>query len=218
MTLWNRASARLASLVMILGVVATGCGDGTPTGQDVELGPVYWEYDGAGLDDQSAVILLTGYHYTEEIPETVQDMLVDFVTSGGGLMTTEWMLYYQGDGYYGIVADIAPATSDRDYTYGAETYTRDAATHPIARDLPATFLVPDDGWSMGFTTADPEPAKQATVVFSGSESGDAVVSGRHGEGRTVHWNMAGEYNGEDIWSPEVRQLLVNIARFISGET
>jgi hypothetical protein len=76
--------------------------------------------------------------------------------------------------------------------------------------------MPATGWSYSRTLADPSAAKAAQVVFSGSSSGDAVVAGRHGQGRTVHWNMAGEYRERgEIWSAEVRQLLVNIVKFVS---
>lgn len=190
----------------------------TRAGIDVQMGGPYWEYDGSGLADVSAVIFLCGYEYNREMPASVQDMLLAFVADGGGLMTTEWMLWnaHHESGLQDIVAGITPARSpDGDYDYGGETYTRVTDGHPVAEGLPASFAIPGSDWSYSMTAADPAPSKSAQVVFSGSASGDAVVAGRHGLGRTVHWNMGGEYNGSAIWSDEVRRLLVNIAKFIS---
>ncbi|MDX1675887.1 MAG: hypothetical protein R3314_13925 [Longimicrobiales bacterium] len=188
----------------------------TEAGVDVVLGPPYYQWDGTGLDSISAVIFLNGYDYGFAVADSVQAALIDFVAAGGGLMTTEWLLWNAGRGDYDDVAAIAPAVYDYDYDYGTEDYTVEMAGHPIADGLPATFAVPDSGWSYAYVVADTAAAKEAVVVITGSVSGDAVVAGRWGDGRTVHWNMAGQYDGDDIWAPEVRQLLVNIVTFISG--
>lgn len=187
----------------------------TAAGVDTRLGPNYWEWDGSGLDDVSAVILLTAWEYSETMPDSVQETLLDFVDAGGGLVTTEWLLWGSTGGWYDLIAAAAPATYGGDYEYEPETYTVGAAAHPIAQGLPSSFSVPD-GWSYSITEADPAPAKQAVVVVEGSLSGDAVVAGRLGQGRSVHWNMAGQYSGAGIWSSEVRTLLVNVVEWVSG--
>jgi hypothetical protein len=63
-------------------------------------------------------------------------------------------------------------------------------------------------------TASTDPAKQAMTIYRGSKSGDAVVIGVYGAGRTAHWNMAGEYKGSNIWSWNVRRLLVNVVEHV----
>lgn len=186
---------------------------------DAVMGPAYYLWDGTGLDSISAVILLTGYDYSYSMADSVQAALVDFVAAGGGLMTIEWLVWNTevgGDGEYDDVAAIVPTVYDGGYDYGTETYNVQLPSHPIADGMAASFAVPDTGWSYTFAVADTAAAKEAAVVITGSISGDAVVAGRWGDGRTVHWNMAGQYDGDDIWAPEVRQLLVNIATFISG--
>jgi hypothetical protein len=189
----------------------------TRAGIEVEVGGPYWEHSGDGLDGFSAVVFLTGFAWARRMPEAAQSKLVAFVANGGGLMTVEWLLYnhYYDSGFQDLVGAIAPAKYAGDYAYSGETYSR-TADHPVAAGLPQSFALPADGWSYSLTTADPDPAKAAQVVFRGSASGDAVVAGRHGQGRTVHWNMAGEYQQRSaIWSAEVRQLLVNIVKFVS---
>ena len=187
-------------------------------GVDAEFGGTYWTWDGSGLDEASAVLFLSGYDYNETVADSVQAQLVAFVAAGGGLMTTEWMVYYGDSGYYDMVAELAPSVHQSGYDYGTETYTVVASSHPVAEGLPPSFATPDAGWSYANDVADTAPFKNATVVIGGSASGDAVVAGQYGAGRTVHWNMAGQYDGDDIWSPEVRRILVNIAKYISGAT
>lgn len=187
-------------------------------GVDAQFGGMYWEWDGSGLDQASAVVFLSGYVYQETMADSVQAQLAAFVAAGGGLMTTEWMLYDSDAGFYDMVAALAPSVYDNDYDYGTETYTVVAPSHPVAEGLAPSFATPDTGWSYGYDVADPAPFKSSTVVISGSYGGDAVVAGEYGAGRTVHWNMAGQYDGDDIWSPDVRRILVNIAKYISGAT
>jgi len=247
MSFANRSPFALLTLAASFAFLTAACGGDGPSAPVIERGPVillgdgqtedsialilteagipfemagpYWEYDGGGLDTASAAILLTGYDYLEEMPEAAQHAVVAFVEAGGGLMTTEWMLYnlyYEFDAQ-SIVAAIAPAVYLDDYDYEGEEYKRLMPGHPVAQGLPATFSTSGD-WTWILTAPDPAPAKQAQVVFGGESSGAAVIAGVHGQGRTVHWAMAGEYNGSDIWSMDVRKLLVNIVSYISKRT
>lgn len=250
----SRSPAALLALPLALVLAATACGGDDPAAPEVEPGPVillgdgrtedsvrvilaragihvqsagpYWEYDGTGLADASAVIFLCGYSYDMAMAEDVQQQIVAFVEGGGGLLTTEWMLYntsYDPE-LQGLVAAIIPALYGGGYVDtgnpgdGVETYTRAAAGHPIAEGLPASFGTPELDWSYSMTVVDPASAKMAQVIYAGSLSGAAVVTGRHGAGRTAHWNMGGEWVGSRIWTPEMRQLLVNVASWVSGRT
>jgi hypothetical protein len=134
-------------------------------------------------------------------------------------MTIEWLTYnrFYDTGYQDLIGDLVPSRYDGTYAYTVETYSQAAPGHPILDGLPATSAVAGN-WSFSRTVADDTPSKRAQVVVSGSASGAAVVAGRHGQGRTVHWNMAGEYRGADIWSPETRTLLVNIVRYVSNRS
>ena len=199
----------------------------TRAGIPVVMAGPYWEYDGAGLDDASALVLLLGLEYDNAIPLAVQQQIVSFVGGGGGLMTTEWLLYNAAESetpLQAAIAAIAPAIYGGDYMDtgepgdGLETYSVQAPEHPVAAGLPASFTTPELDWTWSITHADEADEKQAEVIFLGSESHDAVVAGRFGVGRTVHWNMGGHWIGDEIWTPHVRTLLENVARYISGRT
>lgn len=248
----NSSLARPLALAAALAFVAPGCREGTSpaithdpvlllgdgktedsvrvilnrAGIEVQSAGPYWEFDGSGLEGFSAVIFLVGYDYAMPMDGDVQQGIVNFVAAGGGLVTTEWMLYNTSwdKNLQGLVADIVPSLYGDDYSDtgepgdGVEDYTRFAAGHPVAEGLPQTFSTPAFDWTYSLTTADPAPAKQAQVIFAGSLSGDAVVAGRHGAGRTLHWNMGGEYVGSRIWTPEMSQLLVNIVKYVSNRS
>jgi hypothetical protein len=111
-----------------------------------------------------------------------------------------------------LIYDILPIVYNDDWGYDDETYYKDI-NHPITFSLPDSFVVPED-WSYSWTLRDTIVAKQAVTIYRGSSSGDAVVLGKYGTGEIIHWNMAGQYDGDNIWSPEVKTLLINITRYM----
>ena len=181
-------------------------------GYTVTLGGPYWTYTGVGINLYRLVIFLDGVVYGNLMPDSVQSRIRNYVGNGGGLLTTEWILW-DGDNY-NILRPILPAKYGGTYAYSSELY-RKSATHAISQNLPDSFLVPTD-WSFSATVRDTAATKQAITVFSGAQSGDAVVAGRYGNGKVVHWNMGGQKIGADIWSSEVRTLLRNIASYTQG--
>lgn len=169
----------------------------------------YDDYTGERIGQHRAILLLNGVDYDRDIADSVQTRIRDFVDNGGSLMTTEWLAYYAGD--YAILSELLPVTRGGGYGSRSETYHK-AAVHPIADQLPDSFSTPPD-WSFGATHRDTSASKGALTVFTGSESGDAVVLGAFGSGAVVHWNMGGHYSGPGIWSAETRRLLLNIVRY-----
>lgn len=183
----------------------------TANGINTTLGGNYWEYTGAGINQYGLVIFLCGVDYGETMDTSVQQIIRDYVFNGGKLLTTEWIAYGVYD-YYPLIYEILPVVYNDDWDYNEETYYKQL-NHPISLSLPDSFVVPVD-WSYSFTIRDTTPSKQALTIFTGSESGDAVVLGRYGSGEIIHWNMAGQYDGDSIWSPEIKTLLINIVRYM----
>lgn len=183
----------------------------TANGINTTLGGNYWEYTGAGINQYGLVIFLCGVDYGETMDTSVQQIIRDYVFNGGKLLTTEWIAYGVYD-YYPLIYEILPVVYNDDWDYIEETYYKQL-NHPISLSLPDSFVVPVD-WSYSFTLRDTTPSKQALTIFTGSESGDAVVLGRYGSGEIIHWNMAGQYDGDSIWSPEIKTLLINIVRYM----
>lgn len=179
-------------------------------GFEPELGGDYWLYTGDDIGQFRAIIILNGVVWNWAIPDSVQEKIRDFVQDGDVLITTEW-ISWSGAFNDMIINDVIPVYYDDFWRNGAETYYRQI-NHALTAGLPDTFLVPDD-WSYSGTKVDSAPAKQAQLLIEGSQSGAALVIGKYGSGTTIHWNMGGHYNGTDIWSTEVRRLLINIADF-----
>jgi hypothetical protein len=184
----------------------------TRAGFTVTLGGSYWTYTGVGINQYRLVILLNGVAYGNPVPDSVQSRIRNYVANGGGLLTTEWILWDENN--FGILRAILSSRYGGTYAYSPELY-RKRATHAISQNLPDSFLVPTD-WSFSTAVRDTAAAKQAITVFNGALSGDAVVAGRYGNGKVVHWNMGGQKIGADIWSAEVRTLLRNIASYAQG--
>ena len=181
-------------------------------GFTVTLGGPYWTYTGVGISQYRLVIFLNGVNYSNAMADSVQMRIRNYVGSGGGLLTTEWILWNENN--FSILRAILPSKYGGTYAYSSELY-RKRATHAISQNLPDSFLVPTD-WSFSTAVRDTSAAKQAITVFNGALSGDAVVAGRYGNGKVVHWNMGGQKIGADIWSAEVRTLLRNIASYAQG--
>ena len=183
----------------------------TSEGINTTLGGNYWEYTGTGINQYGMVIFLCGVEYGEPMDSSVQQIIRNYVFSGGKLLTTEWIAYGEYD-YYPLIYEILPVVYNDDWDYYEETYYKQL-NHPISLSLPDSFVVPVD-WSYSFTVRDTTQSKQALTIFKGSESGDAVVLGRYGAGEIIHWNMAGHYDGDSIWSPEIKTLLINVVRYM----
>jgi hypothetical protein len=183
-------------------------------GFDVTQGGHYWDYTGTNFSAYDLVILLDGYDYGNSVPDSVQQGLLDFVSAGGVLLTTEWLTY---DDDLSLILPALPLAYDGDYCdSGAgtcpETYTK-VATHAITAGLPASFVTPAD-WTYSYTSLNASSTStNVKVLFTGSTSGDALAIGDRGSGHIIHWNMAGVYGGADIWDSNTQKILTNIADF-----
>lgn len=179
----------------------------------VDRGGSWWLDAGDSISDYAAVVLLTGKDYSHVMADSAQALLRDFAAAGGGLLVTEWFSYYSERNP--LLASVLPVLDSSSYAYGAETCSP-TTDHPITRRLPASFRTGPD-WSWITLRPHPSPAKQATVVLTGSLGGSAMVAGRHGEGRVVSWGMAGVYRGDDIWTEAVELLLVDAVSWVAKE-
>ncbi len=178
-------------------------------GFDVRDGGLFHEFTGDGLADADAVIVLAGPDYGNDMDDAGEMAIVSFVHGGGGLLTTEWLTYsIDRSDYHQILQHVIPVSYAGEYGSESETYTV-MENHPVTANLPQTFTTGADGqFSMV------EPKAGATQLIRGNSSGHAVVAWTQ-TGRAIHWNMAGAYGGEDIWTPEMDQLLIDAVGYIS---
>jgi hypothetical protein len=180
-------------------------------GFDVDMGGPYWEYTGDNIQNYKVVIFLNGVEWGWEMPDTTQQRLRNYVENGGKLLSFEWISWSEALSAT-LLSDMLPITYGNFWANGSETYYK-ITDHTITASIPDTFTVSND-WSYSNTILDPTPSKNAVLIYRGSESNAAVVEGDFGSGKVIHWNMGGHYNGEDIWTPEVKQLLINIVEYL----
>jgi len=178
-------------------------------GFDVRDGGLFHEFTGEGLADADAVIVLAGPDYSNDMDDAGEMAIVSFVHGGGGLLTTEWLTWsIERHDYHQILQHVIPVSYAGSYDSGSETYTV-VEDHPVTANLPQTFTTGADG---EFSRV--EPKSGATPLIRGDSSGPAVVAWTQ-TGRAIHWNMAGAYGGEEIWTPAMDQLLVAAVDHIS---
>ena len=183
-------------------------------GFDVTLGGLFQNYTGTNFSAYDLVILLNGFDFSYEMVDSVELGLKNYVTGGGVLLVTEWMCYTIVHFGFNLILDsILPVESDGHSVGGVETYYKES-NHDITAGLPDSFVTKAT-WSI--SEVFPNSRTQTTdytVLFSGkSYGGAAMTMGTLGSGRVIHWSMAGQFGGPDIWIPEVRRLFINIAAF-----
>jgi len=180
-------------------------------GFDVTVGEFFYNFDGRFIDGYNLVIFLNGVNYNNDISDSVQQRLKNYVRDGGTLLTTEWMTF--STYYYQTLREILPSMFNGAYDYGTETYTKEV-NHPITEGLPASFNISNEDWSYSFTALyNNSLSGNLTVLFSGDKSGAALTIGTFNLGKSIHWNMAGAYNSNTIWTSEVKRILINIAKY-----
>jgi hypothetical protein len=115
--------------------------------------------------------------------------------------------------HFQVLKDFLPVTYNDEYSYGTETY-RKLVNNTITDGLPTSFSISDTNWSYSYTSLYVNSlSTNLTVLFSGDYSGAALTMGELNKGKTIHWNMAGAYEDNTIWTPEVKKILINIARY-----
>ncbi|HEX2897838.1 MAG TPA: hypothetical protein VHP63_07305 [candidate division Zixibacteria bacterium] len=186
---------------------------------DVTLGGPFQNYTGTDFSAYDLVILLNGIDYTYEMPDSVETALKNYVSGGGVLLVTEWMCYtIYTFGYNRILDSILPVESFGD-SYGpvVETYLiegNNAEINAIRAGVPDSF---DTRATWSYSAVFTNPRSQLTnytLIYSGVLANTpALTMGTIGTGRVIHWSTALEYEGVNIWSPEVRRLFINIAAF-----
>jgi|GEM_PF-3298809 len=174
-------------------------------------------YEDCTLTDFSAfdlVFMLTGYEYGEVLPDTVQQGMLDFMSDGGTLVTTEWLTYSENND---LLRVVLPLAYNGDYCDDGESACIDTVTvdvdHALTRGVAATFTTPPDYTYSFMIVNDAATSTNVMNLMTGVTGGAMLGVGDLGEGHTIHWNNAGCYEGPDIWNDATTRILLNIADF-----
>jgi hypothetical protein len=175
----------------------------------VDYAGPYYEYDGSQIEKYKVVIFLNGVEWIQVMSDTTQQIIRDYVSTGGVLFSIEWISWSGATNQ--IINDILPVNYGGWWDSGSESYYK-VADHAISEALPDTFMLPSN-WSYSNTLVDLTEGKNAQLIFEGSKSGAAIVTGDYEQGKLIHWNMGGEWFGSNIWTDEVNQLFINCVSY-----
>ena len=186
----------------------------TGAGMNVTVSTVYeyqWNGTNPSAADFDVVVLLNGFSYTSNMPNSGQTALVDYVNAGGGLIITEWTTYENRYyNYYANMTDLLLFESNQwNYSSGAGTFTV-VQEHPVTAGLPTSFSAPSHAGNRGGV----KPG--VDVLMTGTVLNDLVAVKEHGEGRIVQFAIAGNYSGRPFTTPEMQTLLTNAATWSAG--
>jgi len=164
---------------------------------------LYADYTGTDFSAFDLVFMLTGYEYGADLPDSVQQGLIDFMSDGGTLVTTEWLGYSENND---LLTQMLPLAYDDDYCDDGAGNCVDTITvdvdHALTQGLEATFMTPPDyTYSFMILNASATSTNVMTLM-TGAMGGAALGIGDWGSGHSIHWNWAGCYAGPDISSFE----------------
>jgi hypothetical protein len=174
-------------------------------GHAVTYGGIYYDWDGASPDVNNfdVVVLLDGYDYGYDLNPAALTALTNFVSSGGGLVLTEWCAYDVGNGYKTLqFGALMPVEYAGDYDYGF-TWNVIDPTHPMVAGVPASWTA--DGAGSSFVNA----KSGSTVLIQSPDNNPLLTYWHYDCGMVVHINNdLGADEGEDT-DPNTLVLINN---------
>jgi hypothetical protein len=154
----------------------------------------YGSFDGSGLtlSDYNAIVLLQNDSSTgANILPTGQTALLNYVATGGGLVTGEWTIWGNADaGFNGILAPALPVTPSTTFDQAGATYTIATPDATLDNGLPSAFsFTPYDN---GGTETHFQPKAGATSFFSANNvdglASQGVIGCQYGSGKVISFN------------------------------
>ncbi len=190
----------------------------TSRGHTVTIGLAHYEFDGsANLAGFDTVYLQCNYSWTAgAMPLAGQQQLIDWVSSGGRLVTSEWTTYYTyAGGWFDTLATIMPA--EHSFTYDFQFFTAYSQVTPDAEinaGLPPVFDFPLTSFAGTETHTVAKPG--ATTYYTTSTSIDAagLVGWSWGAGRV--YSFLSTCGADQVSDPEFGQLFSNVMGSGSG--
>ena len=178
-------------------------------GHSVTLGVDYLSFDGtqslAGFD---AVYLQVNYNWwSGTMPAAGQTELVNFVNSGGGLVTTEWLLWSASYCYFATLNPILPVAPTQSFdNVGSVTFTENTPDPILNAGLGASFTMSLQ--SISATRTYFSTLRPGATSFYTMDGGYIGLAGWDaGSGRVLSFATT---NGQaQLDDPDFRRLLSN---------
>lgn len=192
----------------------------TSAGHSVTLGQSAGTFTSAtSLAGYDVVFFQANYNWASlsgsgDMPLDGQESLLNFVEAGGGLITTEWLLWNTGaGGRFSVLKDafpVVPTSTFRNAT--TVTYSEVTPDSVLNSGLPSSFSFNADNLSGTETFF--QPRTGATVYYgSDYEGGAGVVGGNYGSGRVLSFSTVVGLNA--VTDPNHALLIGNAASWAS---
>jgi len=158
-------------------------------GHTVDIGVQYWQFDGSqSLAGYNAVLFLNSANWgSGDMPVGGQTKLIEFISSGHGLVTGEWVIWNRSAGNLATLEPALPATSAGDWNNSSPiTYTQ-VEPDPILNfnvTSPFTFNADD----FHGTEIDMWAKPGAHLFYDSSNLTEGVVGWQYGIGRTISFS------------------------------
>jgi len=180
-------------------------------GLQVTLGVPYQAFDGSQNLSSYQVAVLAGTGNSDDMPLNGQQALLDWVSSGRGLVTLEWTLWAVGSANrFLILRELFPATYRRD-TYRMSIQYQQQVSDSVLNYGLDTVLSLGEGQE-----AHLEPRRGATVYYASDYHAGAggVVGWAYQAGRVMSFSVAPAYALNPMaQNPTFQQLLTNAVRW-----
>lgn len=178
-------------------------------GATVVIGSPYTTFTATELSGINVVLLFPNNNWASgDMNLTAQTALVNFVSSGGGLITAEWTNWKVGSTQLQNLAVLMPVVATTQYTGGtAITYTSITPDSTLNAGIPSSFTFAADNFAgvESFFTA----KSGATVYYAstGGAAGAGVVGWSYGQGRVLQLSTTA--GPSSLSDPQFSLLLQN---------
>jgi hypothetical protein len=185
-------------------------------GLQVTLGVPYQAFDGSQNLSPFQVAVLAGSGYQDDMPLAGQQVLLDWVASGRGLVTLEWSIWaVESWNRFLILRQLFPATYKGSTLYRtAIQYQLQVNDAVLGRGL-GTRLALGEGHEAYL-----QPKRGATLYYSSDyprPSAAGVVGWQYGDGRVMSLSVAPGYALNPLpQNPAFRQLLTNAVQWAAN--
>ena len=191
----------------------------TNYGFAVTIGDSYNSFKGSSsLNSYNAVLLAPEFTGGgSSMPDAGQTALLNYVKSGGGLVTTEWTFWVYSQGRFATLGPALPASSGGAYDYySSATYTKNVTNPTIDFNLPDSFTF-SSLHNMGGTESQLTPKGGATVFFNSTYGGSGAYGGlvgwTYGSGHVISFSILAD---QPQPNSNFNQLLANSVNWAEG--
>ena len=159
-------------------------------GHVVTLGNEFTGFSGEGLAGQKVVVLLPNLgDESGDMPLAGQNALVNFVSAGGGLVTSEWTIYMSAFRSFAAIVPVLPVLPNVSYSESRSITYKEATPDPLLNSgVPSTLTFTADNYYGTETYF--APRRDATVFYTsaGGSGGAGVVGWQFGSGRVIQFS------------------------------